>query len=383
MKKRFLSVLLGMVLLISVMGGCGTGKGGAAVNDTVNSKTVSSSPINKNEAVNETTDAKDKINTVVKKKIVIVQEGEDVGFAGTEREKMVETLDKSGYADGKSAEITIFKMAGDEKLSPAEIVKRIKEMRPDAVLVASGATSTETIVKPLSGTDIPVIMSGANVEPFVDSKGKPKQNITGLYAMANGLELNAYSLLQKVAPINGKKAVFVTVDGYFNKDVVKDSLEKLNIELKDFAVVKYKEDFEETVERYNNDNEVGWILLGVGPSGYKDGTTGKQIELFNWFVENSKKPGVTYWDISVNLGIICGLAVDIDQCGIQAGEMTAKILNGENVENVLAQYPSKTLIELNQKTADKLGIKFSAEILGATGKIYKDYEGHYVGQYNK
>jgi len=191
-----------------------------------------------------------------------------------------------------------------------------------------------------------------------------------VYLMPRDMQKNAFDLLNQICPLKGKKAVFVTVDGFFRKEDVTQNLMKVGVELKDYCESKYIEDYKAAIDKYNKDDEVGWILLGVCPSFNKKGENVGQTEMVKWDVKNRKKPTVTFWDVAVMWGLLCGLGVDLAECGTQMSEMAVQVLKGEKISAVKAQDPRKTLIVLNKKTADASGITFPIDILGNAWRVY-------------
>ncbi len=79
-------------------------------------------------------------------------------------------------------------------------------------------------------------------------------------------------------------------------------------------------------------------------------------------------------------GTLCGFAIDTRAVGIQCGQMVARLLQGEDIRTIKAEYPNKVSISLNRKTATKLGMVFSLDVLNLANVIYDDYEGKQVIQ---
>ncbi len=50
----------------------------------------------------------------------------------------------------------------------------------------------------------------------------------------------------------------------------------------------------------------------------------------------------------------------------------------EDIRTIKAEYPNKVSISLNRKTATKLGMVFSLDVLNLANVIYDDYEGKQV-----
>jgi ribonucleotide monophosphatase NagD (HAD superfamily) len=59
---------------------------------------------------------------------------------------------------------------------------------------------------------------------FIESPEKPGKNITGVKTMPANLQTKAFDFLNKLNPINGKKAVLITNPSSFTKDTVSQAL---------------------------------------------------------------------------------------------------------------------------------------------------------------
>jgi ABC-type uncharacterized transport system substrate-binding protein len=94
--------------------------------------------------------------------------------------------------------------------------------------------------------------------------------------------------------------------------------------------------------------------------------------------EHRKKPSVTYWEPAVLTGELCGFSIDLNGVAAQSGKLAARVLQGEPIQSIKAEYPQKISIALNRKTATNLGIVFSVDVLKLADVIYDDYEGKQV-----
>ena len=313
-----------------------------------------------------------------RKKIIVVQEN-DNSYVLEQQENAVKALAAGGYTN-ENSDITVINMGGDEKKSP-ETLDKIKEVKPDVVLLAGERFSFAAVAQALDGTGIPVVVN-QNAETkeygFLDENGMPRGNVTGVLTMPKDMLPNAYTFLNQVSPINGKKAVFITAPGMFTKEQVESALKSINVELKAYEDCKYLEDYEAKILQYNADDEVGWTLIGLTPLLLSGDVQGELNVVTKWHQENLVKPCVTFWDVAVGaIGIPCGLAVDTATNGTRIGEIGVMILKGENIRNIKAEDPKKINIVLNLQAAKHTGIEFPAEIIGSA-KVYTDYNGGVV-----
>lgn len=318
-----------------------------------------------------------------KKRVVFVKD-DDGEFFNSVAILINNLLIQKGWSK-ENFEYIVFSIKGKES-TKREILNKIRELKPDVVLM--NTVSIKDIGIELKQDGIPVVASGGlelkndkGELILVDKNGFPTTNITGLYTLPSNHLKNSFMLLKKIAPLNGKKVVFATLpSGAFTEDKVKKSLDSLNIQLKDFKEFTYIEDYQEFVKKYNDDPEVGWIISGKMITRKKNGENYSFEEFFKWERENLKKPNIGFWEVSAAHDKLCALGIDSKILIGQMVNMADRILKGEKVSNIKVENPAKTLIILNQKRAEDIGIKFGIDIIGAAWKIYTDYEGNFISR---
>jgi len=362
---RLLSLLVCLIMGMTMLTGCGSGKYNlSSASSTADQPTVADTG---NSDKSSTTPAKvEKAN----KKIVIIK-GLDDGIRKQLEESTLSVFEKNGYVKGKNLEVTVLSLDGDAKKAP-DIIKKAVELKPDGIILAADYATYSNGAKVLTDSGIPcVAYSGIESTGFVDENGNPKSNITGIYTMQKDMYRNAVSsLLNKIAPIGDKKAVFITDPVIFTKESVEADLKAVNVPLKEYVVANNLEEYKTAVEKYNKDEEVGWILIGIWPWTSKSDPKWTIDDTAKWDIANRKKPSVSVWEDPVKRGILCALGIDIPALGEQSANMLSGILDGEKVENVKAEYPLKANIVLNMKNAKDLKLEVPPEILGAA-KIYE------------
>jgi putative ABC transport system substrate-binding protein len=94
--------------------------------------------------------------------------------------------------------------------------------------------------------------------------------------------------------------------------------------------------------------------------------------------EHLQKPRIAYWEAPVRRGALCGFCIDMAALTIQTGKLAARVLQGEQIQSVKAEYPQKVSIVLNRKAATDMDIVFSLDVLNLANVIYDDYEGKQV-----
>ncbi len=288
----------------------------------------------------------------------------------------LKSLEDAGFADQKNMIVMRVESSVIDKDVP-QLVAQVKEAAPDVVVCFIG---TEKFFTALQGLPFPVI-TRIDVERYVDADGFPLANITGVYTWQRDMVYNSYKFLQKVAPLKaGQQVVFLDnpESGILPKDIVLEALQRLQIPLKTVVNAAIYEDWQRAILQYNDDPGVGWILKS-SPTRKQDGSAvSTQTDVYPWQQAHLKKPTITYWDFAVQAGTLCGFAIDMSEVGKQAGQLAARILQGEEFRTIKAEYPNKVNIALNRKTATNLGIVFSLDVLNLANVIYDDYEGKQV-----
>lgn len=291
------------------------------------------------------------------------------------KEHMLNGLEQAGLVDQQ--DVTILQIRVSRDSDPKQTVAQVQEAAPDVIL---NAAEYRPVLEALNGLSIPVI-ARMHLESYVDAEGMPTANITGVYTTIQDMVYHSYKFLQKVVPLKPDQQVVYFDNTEFSavpKEVVLDALKRLQIPLKAVVDVTVFEDWQQAVLQYNNDPEVGWVLR-TAPTKKRDGSSVNiPKEFFPWEREHFKKPTIAYWEFAVRAGTLCGFATDVKEVGIQCGEMIARVLQGEDVRTIKAQYPNKVSISLNRKTANNLGIVFPLDVLNLANVIYDDYEGKQV-----
>jgi ABC-type uncharacterized transport system substrate-binding protein len=289
-------------------------------------------------------------------------------------QKAFSGLEEMGFVEQKNV-ISIW-VEVSAKSDSAQVIAQVQAAAPDVVL---SFTAIKSVLEVLEQFPVPVITMTA-VESFVSADGVPSANVTGVYSKLQDMMFNSYKFLQKVAPLKaGQQVVLLNnpeTPMVIPKQEVADALQRLQIPLKAVVDTAIYENWQQAILQYNDDPEVGWILQGVGPTSKRDGSSvDARKETFLWQREHLKKPSISHMESAVQGGTLCGFGIDLYEVGVQCGRMAARVLQGEPIQTIKAEYPAKVTIALNRKTADFMGITFSMDVLKTANVIYNDYEG--------
>ena len=288
---------------------------------------------------------------------------------------LLQGLEQAGFVNQQN--ITLSKVVVLPTDDTAQIIEQVKAAAPDVIV---NSIEAGNVLEALKDSSIPVI-TRIGIEQYVDADDIPTANITGVYTTQPDLVYNSYKFLQKIAPLKpGQQVVFLNNPEFLllRKEQVIDALQRLQIPLKAIVDITILDDCQEAVLKYNDDPEVGWILR-ASPTQKRDGSrVNMATDFYPWMREHLKKPTITYWDFAVQMGTLCAFGVDINALYVQIGGIAARVLQGEDIRTIKAEYPQKATIALNRKTATNLGIVFSLEVLNLANVIYDDYEGKQV-----
>jgi ABC-type uncharacterized transport system substrate-binding protein len=288
---------------------------------------------------------------------------------------ILQGLEQAGFVDQKNMTFSRIPVSSTDDVT--QLVAQVQAAAPDVIVIA---VEFGNVLEALKGLSIPVI-TRMNVDQYVTAEGTPTANITGVYPAQPDMVYNSYKFLQQVAPLEaGQQVVFLDNPEFrpMLKEVVVDALRRLQIPLKAVVDATMYEDWQQAILQYNDDPEVGWILT-TPPTRKRDGSKLNAVkDIFPWVREHLKKPEIAYVEFAVRFGALCGFSVDLNAVSVQCGQMAARVLQGEPVNTIDAEYPQKVSIALNRKTATKLGIVFSIDVLNLANVIYDDYEGKQV-----
>ena len=294
----------------------------------------------------------------------------------TMAEHALKGLESAGFKAGSNLAVTVA-----QPQSVQDAVKLTRDLTPDIVIDVG---VRHRLIEALSEVSAVPILIPHDVEKFVDAESMPTANVNGVYTSQHDLIYHSFKFLQKVAPLKpGQQAVFLRNLNIelVPQPAVEDALRRLNIPLKAVADMTVYEDWQEAVLKYNDDPDVGWIIESVWPTIKRDGSpVDMERDCAPWQREHLKKPYVTYWEIAVQWGVLCAFGVDLNDVAMQCGEMAARVLKGEDITSIKADYPRKTLVVLNRKTADTIGLVFPLDVLNLANVIYHDWEGKEVSR---
>jgi ABC-type uncharacterized transport system substrate-binding protein len=303
-------------------------------------------------------------------KTVVLMEYTSEPAKTTMRQQVLAGLAQAGFQENTNLKLVSFAAP-----RPPDWAEQVAQLKPDVVIEYSAETAVTAKMHELG---IPTVTYWGTA-PYVDPDGVPTANITGVYTGHKDTMYNSLKLLRMIVPLKpGQKAVFFENKQrvIYPKEEVLDALKRLDVPLKAIEDTTHLEDWQAALLKYNEDPEVGWLVVLAWPYLRRDGSIpDRNVEVAQWQRERLKKPYITFWVPTVQSGVLCAFAVDTDDVALQLAEMAVRVLKGEPIQAIKAEYPRKTLIALNRKTADFMDITFSLDVLKLANVIFNDYEG--------
>ena len=276
------------------------------------------------------------------------------------KDGVVEALDAEGFKQGENLRIK-YQTAQSNTGTAAQIARQYIGEGPD-VIVAIGTPSAQAVVA--ATKSIPVVF-GAITDPvaaqLVKDRGPSGTNVTG---MSDELPLKAsLELIKKTLP-KAQKVGLVYNPGEINSKIV---VEQLKVMMPEYGLTLVEAAAPRTVDVSSAARNL------VGKADVIFSTTDNNViatyESLTKVSLASKLPLIASDTGSVERGAIAALGVNYKQLGMQAGQMVARILNGENPGDIAWETSDQLEIHLNKKIADQIGFEFSEELVESAAKV--------------
>ncbi|MBM7643582.1 ABC transporter substrate binding protein [Streptococcus loxodontisalivarius] len=266
------------------------------------------------------------------------------------REGFVAELKDEGYEDGKNIVIDYENAQGDQSNLQTIATSLLSEN--DIVLgIATPAAQSLTNLT----TDVPVLFT-AVTDPvsakLVESMEKPGGMATGTSDMSPIAK--QVELLKKVMP-NVKKVGIMYTTNERNSEVQVEEAEKAFKEAGIETLVKgisSTNDVQDTAKSLMSQTEVLFIPT--------DNTIVSAISLVTDLSKETKIPVVGGSADVVDKGVLFTYGANYEALGRQTAKLAIRIMNGEDVSNVAAEYPETLDVVVNEDMAKTLGIDVSS-----------------------
>ena len=321
--KKFMTVLMILVLSMAMMTGCGTddSRGDAS---------------------------QDKVF-----KVGILQLMEHPSL-NTIRESIIAGLADEGYTDGENLEID-YKNGQNDMTNMKTIAQAFVADKCD-VIVAIATPAAQAVLS--ETTEIPIIFA-AVTDPvdaeLVDSLENPGGNVSG-----TSDEVSAEAIMELAKQITPG---FKTIGALYSAG--EDNSDSVVKGLKEYAAANGYEVVESTVTNTSEVQQAAQYLADKVDVVYSpiDNTVASSMAVATEIFNNAKIPFYVSADSMVQDGGLATYGIDYTVLGKETGKMVAQILGGADVSTMAVVKMSDMNIYVNTKTADAIGVEIPQSIL--------------------
>ena len=255
---------------------------------------------------------------------------------------------------GVDAQIEEYLLPEDGQ-AKGERVKELKKKNPD-LFVTLGSAATEAVSKAIK--DAPVLFCmvlNPLASGLVRSMNASGNNLTGA-----SLDIPAYVQFEALrSVVSNLKKVGVIYNPQETEKVVEQArkvAKDMGLEL--IAVPIASEDkVPDALRALEKNIDALWSVA--------DSTTFTSASMEPIFLHTlrNKLPFMGLSPAFVKAGALLALAIDYQEVGAQCGGLAARLLAGESPSSLPITTPQKTVLHINLKTADTIGLKISPERL--------------------
>lgn len=237
-----------------------------------------------------------------------------------------------------------------------DVVKELRRERPQVIVAIGGALEKIRAIK-----DIPIVylmvldaqsvIAGRSNIAGIDMDIPPDRQLDIIRQALP--EVKDIGLLHS----SGHKGDFI--------ERAKAAAGSTGIRLTANEVINSK-DVPEQLNQMTGKIKAFWMLPDAGV--YKPET----IEILFLYALKNRAPVITFSNKYLEMGALMSLEVDHYDMGVQAAEIVSKILSGKEVSQIPPGSARKINITVNERTAKKLGLKVSDDILNSARVINRD-----------
>ena len=266
------------------------------------------------------------------------------------RKGFIEELKEEGYVDGKNIKIDYQNAQGDQSNLQTISQSLIEDNDVMLAIATPAAQSLSSLTK-----DKPILFT-AVTDPvsakLVKSMDNVGGNVTGTSDMS---PINKQvELLKKVLP-NTKKVGIMYTTSERNSEVQVEEAKKYFKEAGIETVIKgisSTNDIQDTAKSLMSQTEVIFIPT--------DNTIVSSINTLVDLSKETKVPVVGSDAGSVEKGVLFTYGTNYEALGRQTGKLAGRVLRGEKVKDVDAEYPKTLNVVVNHDMAKELGIDVSS-----------------------
>ncbi len=292
-----------------------------------------------------------------------------IGYLGPGRVQPAfrQGLRELGYEEGKNLIIEFRKLNRKRGKTYTVLAKELVRMKVDLILAVGGAAAREA--KKATRT-IPIVMGNSSSDPvkhgLIDSLARPGGNLTGVIDIMANLAGKRLELLKEIFPklsrithVSTAKSTAAT--GHLK--AMEAAATALRVRIQELRV-KTPDDLESAFRAAADGGAEALIVIGTGffiPN---------RPRILN-LIAKHRLPAMFTHTRWVRLGGLISYTTDIDVRYRRAAHYVDKIFRGAKPADLPVEQPTKFNLEINLKTAKKLGITIPPEVLFRATKVIK------------
>lgn len=202
---------------------------------------------------------------------------------------------------------------------------------------------------------------------FAETLERPGGIYTGIDELPPGITATRLQLLKSAVPGATRIALISATPGKGGHEVQLAEAEKtaasLGIEVKPYRVSSLSE-LKEALDRVIADGMHGMVI-------FQGALTLANRDMVVDFAMKNKLPAIYQQAVFVEIGGLMSWAPDLRQQFKEAAHYVSAILNGAKPGDLPVKHPDKYYLTLNSTTAEKLGVKFSDELIKQATNVVK------------
>jgi ABC-type uncharacterized transport system substrate-binding protein len=211
------------------------------------------------------------------------------------------------------------------------------------------------------------VFGGVNAD--ISTYGFPRQNVTGVLERPNIKE--SLELLQRIVP--SIKKILMLSDKSKTTDHFIEYCKTLDLPVE---VIAYEqpltlEEWKANVHKYRNKADAVGVYVSRTVKEVGGKTHVPEAKLIDILTIEGKLPTVGFFDTAATAGVLCGISVSMKEQGYVAGQMARAILEGKTPSDFSIEPTQRGRIQLNLKTAEKLGIEIGWNIITKADLVVK------------
>ncbi|UCD10035.1 MAG: ABC transporter substrate-binding protein [Dehalococcoidales bacterium] len=280
------------------------------------------------------------------------------------RQGVIDALGDNGYKEGDNLVVDYQNSEGDPSLF-ASIAQQF--VTNEVNLIVSIATpNSQAAIAAAEGTDIPVVFT-AVTDPvgaglISDWASHPNENATGVSDMI--VVSDDVELITEILP-NVEKLGTMYNSGESNSVFLVQELHKacdaLGIEVVE-ATVSTSAEVSTAAQALVGQVDAIWVGT--------DNTVVSGLEALIGVCEDNSIPLFAADEDSIDRGCIAAYSFDYYDIGYQTGEMVAKILDGKDASTIPVEKGEVISLSVNTAAAERMGVTLPQEIIDKAKTVY-------------